>query len=879
VSPQTSAPPSTTSATGSSTPPSATSASRRESSASSPASSAAAASSASAASAPTSAPGSVLEPVRKFSQLSREDVAYAGGKGANLGELTAAGLPVPGGFVIGAPAYAAFCEQTGLRERLAELLDEVDVEDTTALQAASDAAREAVLAAAMPEELRHAILAAYAELVHDADAEDGAAGEDGADGAAHAGGADAGRSVAVAVRSSATAEDTASASFAGMNETFLNVRSAQETIDAVKRCWGSLFGARTIYYRRQRGFSQADMDIAVVVQLQIPSTRSGVMFTVDPATGEREHLVIEGSFGLGEAVVSGSVSPDRYVVRKDDLAILLRSVRPKELAIEPAPGGGTVTRELDAQESMRPVLADAEVVELAQLGLRIERHYGAPQDTEWAFSPDGAAWMLQSRPITTIARVGAGAGAGTGTQAGAQAGAGGRAEAPEVLVRGLGAAPGSASGPVRLLADPTDTRGFRDGDVLVTHMTTPDWVPLMRRAAAIVTDSGGMTCHAAIVSRELGIPCVVGTGDATKRLRDGEVVTVDATEGVVLEGEVRELLAGAGVQGRAGMSAGAAATSGGGAATAGAVIAAAPPITATKLLVNLSEPSQVDRVKDLPVDGVGLLRAEMMVLEALDGEHPRTLIAEHRTDEFVARMAAGLTKFAAGFDPRPVTYRTIDFRTNEFRGLSGGDRYEPQEANPMIGYRGALRYTREPDVFALELQALRQVWDAGHRNLHVMLPFVRTARELARCRELIAESGLSSRPGFELWVMAEVPSVLFNLRAYAELGIAGISIGSNDLTQLLLGADRDNEVLAETFDERDPAVIAYLCELIPRARALGLRTSICGQAPSVHPEYAELLVRAGIDAISINVDVIDRTRALIASAEQRVLLDAARETE
>ncbi len=849
MSPQTSAPPSTTSA------------SRRETSASPPAPSAASASAASApaASAPTSAPGSVLEPVRKFSQLSREDVAYAGGKGANLGELTAAGLPVPGGFVIGAPAYAAFCEQTGLRERLAELLDKVDVEDTTALQAASDAAREAVLAAAMPEELRHAILAAYAELAHDAGAEDGAAGEDGVDGAAHAGGADAGRSVAVAVRSSATAEDTASASFAGMNETFLNVRSADETIDAVKRCWGSLFGARTIYYRRQRGFSQADMDIAVVVQLQIPSTRSGVMFTVDPATGERDHLVIEGSFGLGEAVVSGSVSPDRYVVRKDDLAILLRSVRPKELAIEPAPGGGTVTRELDAQESMRPVLVDAEVVELAQLGLRIERHYGAPQDTEWAFSPDGAVWMLQSRPITTIA--------------------GEEHESHELLVRGLGAAPGSASGPVRLLADPTDTRGFRDGDVLVTHMTTPDWVPLMRRAAAIVTDSGGMTCHAAIVSRELGIPCVVGTGDATKRLRDGEVVTVDATEGVVLEGEVRELLAGAAVPGGAGMSAGAAATPGGGAATAGVVIAAAPPITATKLLVNLSEPSQVDRVKDLPVDGVGLLRAEMMVLEALDGEHPRTLIAEHRTEEFVARMAAGLTKFAAGFDPRPVTYRTIDFRTNEFRGLSGGDRYEPQEANPMIGYRGALRYTHEPDVFALELQALRQVWDAGHRNLHVMLPFVRTARELARCRELIAESGLSSRPGFELWVMAEVPSVLFNLRAYAELGIAGISIGSNDLTQLLLGADRDNEVLAETFDERDPAVIAYLRELIPRAGALGLRTSICGQAPSVHPEYAELLVRAGIDAISINIDVIDRTRALIASAEQRVLLDAARETE
>ncbi len=300
-------------------------------------------------------------------------------------------------------------------------------------------------------------------------------------------------------------------------------------------------------------------------------------------------------------------------------------------------------------------------------------------------------------------------------------------------------------------------------------------------------------------------------------------------------------------------------------------------VTGTQILVNLSEPSQVARVQGLPVDGVGLLRAEMMVLEALAGEHPRVLLEEGRTEEFVARMAAGLTEFAEGFAPRPVTYRTIDFRTNEFRGLRGGERFEPQEANPMIGYRGALRYTREPDVFRLELAALTRVWDAGHRNLHVMLPFVRTVPELRRCRELVAEAGLLARPGFELWVMAEVPSVLFNLAAYAALGVAGISIGSNDLTQLLLGADRDSELLADTFDERDSAVTAYLRELIPRARALGLRTSICGQAPSVHPEYAELLVRAGIDAISVNVDALDahsraRRRGRAARAARRCTL-------
>jgi pyruvate,water dikinase len=753
-----------------------------------------------------------LAAIRPFSELGKDDVAYAGGKGANLGELTRAGLPVPPGFVIGAPTYALFCEESGVRRRLDEILSEVDVEDGTALEAASAAARQTVLDAPMPPALREAILSAYRDLA----------------------GADV--DVGVAVRSSATAEDTASASFAGMNETFLNTRGPDAVVEAVKRCWGSLFGARTIYYRGQRGFSQADMDIAVVVQIQIPSTRAGVMFTVDPSTGDRDRIVIEGSFGLGEAVVSGSVSPDRYVVRKGDLAITTRSVRPKELVIESAEGGGTLTRALSQQESMQPVLSDAEVIELANLGLAIEKHYGSAQDTEWSFDPDGNVWMLQSRPITTIAAAD---------------------HAPaEMLVRGLGAAPGSASGSVRLLEDPHDTTAFNDGEVLVAHMTTPDWVPLMRKAAAIVTDSGGMTCHAAIVSRELGIPCVVGTGDATKTLRNGEVVTVDATHGTVVEGAAP-----------APASTGAAPAAGG---------REAAPVTATRLLVNLSEPSQVDRTAQLDVDGVGLLRAELMVIEALEGTHPRQLIEEGRQEEFVERMAGALSTFAAGFTPRPVTYRTIDFRTNEFRNLRGGERFEPQEANPMIGYRGALRYTQEPEVFALEMQAVRRVWDAGHENFHVMLPFVRTTSELERCRSLVADSGLLQRPGFELWIMAEVPSVLFNLERYAALGIAGISIGSNDLTQLMLGADRDSEVLAATFDERDPAVVAYLSALIPRARELGLRTSICGQAPSVYPEYAELLVRLGIENISVSVDAVERTRRLIAAAEQRVVLDAAR---
>jgi pyruvate, water dikinase len=758
------------------------------------------------------------DPVRDFESLSRVDVAYAGGKGANLGELTAAGFPVPPGFVIGAPAYAAFCEQGGLRDRIGARLAAVDVEDTAALESAATEVRAMVEAEPVPEWLSAAIEEAYGRL----------AGED--------------PETAVAVRSSATAEDTESASFAGMNETLLNVRGSDAVLGAVRRCWSSLFGGRTVYYRAKRGFGQADMDIAVVVQRQIEAACAGVMFTIDPATGAADRLVIEGAFGLGESVVSGSVSPDRYVVSKDRLTIERREVRRKELTIEPLAGGGTTTRTLGEREAEQPVLDDEEVGRIAELGLRIENHYGAPQDTEWAIDRSGEIWMLQSRPVTA---------------AGGKGPAEPRTKRGTELVRGLGAAPGIASGPVRIIASLEGSGELAEGEVLVTHMTAPDWVPLMRRAAAIVTDSGGMTCHAAIVSRELGIPCVVGTAEATKVLRDGELVTVDATRGVVTEGATAPdrppPTPASASRGKP-----------------------AAPVTGTKLLVNLSEPSQLERVAGLEVDGVGLLRAELMVVEALGGVHPRALLERGEGGRFVERMAASLTEFAAAFAPRPITYRTIDFRTNEFRGLEGGERFEPQEANPMIGYRGALRYMREPELLRLELEAIGRVWEEGHDNFHLMLPFVRTPRELVACHRELDAAGLLSRPGFELWVMAEVPSVLFHLGRYAELGVAGISIGSNDLTQLVLGADRDSELVAEVFDERDSAVTDYIAELLHRARELGLQTSICGQAPSVHPEYADLLVGAGIDAISVNIDAVDRARRLIAAAERRLLLDRAR---
>jgi phosphohistidine swiveling domain-containing protein len=517
--------------------------------------------------------------------------------------MTQAGLPVPPGFVIGAPAYVAFRQQTGLEQRLSDILDSVDVDDMAALQKAADEAKRAVAESEMPGWLADAITEAHGNLVgSDADAP-------------------------VAVRTSATAEDTASASFAGMGDTFVNMRGRAAVLRAVNRSWQSLFHSRAIYYRGKRGFSKSGMEMAVIVQRQVMSTRSGVMFTIDSATGDRDHVVIEGSFGLGEAVVSGEVSRDRYVVSKSSKAILIRSVRPKELVIEPAPGGGTTQRKLSAEESLRPVLSDDEVMRLLELATVIEYEYGAPQDTEWAFDPDGNAWMVQSRPITTIAA------AKTAADTTATI------EAPEaaVLLHGLGAAPGSASGAAKLLGSLSDAAKLSAGDVLVTHMTSPDWVPLMRKAAAIVTDSGGMTCHAAIVSRELGIPAVVGTSEATKKLRDGEVVTVDATHGVVVEGALVTA-----------QRAGAAVAS----SPDGRVVGRSPLVTATKLLVNLSEPSQVERAAALNVDGVGLVRAELMLVEALDGTHPRKLLADGRGDEFVQRMARRSPPYQALRRPR-----------------------------------------------------------------------------------------------------------------------------------------------------------------------------------------------------------------------------------
>jgi pyruvate, water dikinase len=754
--------------------------------------------------------------VRWFADISRTDVALAGGKGANLGELTRAGFPVPPGFVVTVDAYRRFAEATGVAARVRERLATLDVDDPDQLRLTSEAIQTLVRDAAMPDDVGAEVLAAYTQL----SADDGVT------------------DTIVAVRSSGTVEDTAQFSFAGMFQSTLNVRGGEAVIRAVKDCWASGFTARLMFYQAKQGLA-GELLIAAVVQKMVASERAGVVFTVNPASNDANRLVIEGAWGLGEVVVLGEVTPDHFEVDKRSLAIVTRTVAQKEFMLVRDEGTGeTVRVALSPERAQAPVLSDDEVRAIAALARRDEEHYGVPQDAEWAIER-GTLYLVQTRPITTIAE---------------------RAKATSapgsVLLHGLGVGPGSVSGRVRVLTSPDDSGALEPGEILVTGMTSPDWVPLMRRAAAVVTDAGGMTSHAAIVSRELGIPCIVGTRLATRVLRTGMLVTVNAREGTIIEGGAPT--AAPNVE-----------------SAAPVTTVSAPLVTGTRIYVNLGEPELAESVAKRDVDGVGLLRAEFMLLAALGKTHPRVLMRDGRSEELVTRMTEALTRFAAAFAPRPVIYRATDFRTNEFRGLAGGDAFEPHEENPMIGYRGCYRYTREPDLFALELKAVKQV-RAQHPNLHLMIPFVRTGSEFRACTRLIDESGLTDDRSFQLWVMAEVPSVVTWLEEYVRLGATGVSIGSNDLTQLILGVDRDSEVLAPLYDERDRAVTSAIRAIVAECKRLGVTCSICGQAPSVHPEYAELLVRMGIDSISVNPDAIEATRRNVAAAERRVLLEAAR---
>ncbi len=742
-----------------------------------------------------------------FHEVTKVDIPLVGGKGANLGEMANAQIPVPPGFIVTARAYFKFLRDAGLTEEIRRCLENLDVNDSRKLQEVADLVKEKISNAPIPADMVKEMKEAYHEL-----------GEG-----------------LVAVRSSATAEDLPDASFAGQQRTFLNIQGEDDVVAAIQGCWGSLFEPRAIFYRQEQGFDHFKVGIAVPVQKMIQSEASGVMFTVEPLSNDSSKILIEAIFGLGESIVSGDVTPDQYLLNKNDITIIDKKVHRQEwqLVINPKAASGdlesNVKIPVPAAKQDRQKLSDKDIVAMAKLGKMIEDHYQFPQDIEWA-KQGTQLFILQTRPITTL-------------KPKLDIKVLPKIEARAILT-GVAASPGIAVGPVKIVPLASEIDKVKNGDVLVAEMTTPDFVPAMKRASAIVTDRGGRTAHAAIVSRELGIPCVVGTEVATKTLKDGQEITVDGSEGRVYSGKVSEPTK-----------------------SAPATISSERLKTKTRVYVNLAEPELAEGIAARHVDGVGLLRAEFMIAQI--GGHPRYMLHEGKGEQFMEMLARGISTFTKAFYPRPVVYRTTDFKTNEYRNLKGGDRYEDFEENPMIGFRGCSRYNRETEVFRLEVDTIKKVCQS-YDNLYVMIPFVRFVEELARIKRFFVAEGLYQFPNFKLWMMAEVPSNVFLIDKFLDVGIDGISIGSNDLTQLILGIDRDNPKLAPEFDERNEAVLIALEKLIKAAVSKGTTASICGQAPSVYPELTEKLVKWGITSVSVSPDMIDETRRIIAAVEAKL---------
>lgn len=753
-----------------------------------------------------------------FSEVGKEDGALVGGKGANLGEMTQAGFPVPPGFIVTSRAYTHFLDESGLRQGIKDALEGLDVSNSDALEEASRKIQKNITHARFPQEIAREVIEAYYSM-------------------------DKGisRHARVAVRSSATAEDLPGASFAGQQSTFLNVEGEATLLEKIKEAWASLFTARAIFYRETQKFDHFKVGIAIPVQKMVESESSGIMFTIDPITNIKTSIVIEAVFGLGEMIVQGMVTPDHYEVDKKSMTITAKSIKTQEKQMF-RKNHENVIEQLSHALGSKQKISDDAILQIAELGKKLEKHYYFPQDIEWAIDASKTVYIVQTRPVTTI---------GKSPILNNQSTT--RKIERKLLLKGDPASPGIQSGPVQILGSMKDLDKINTGEVLVAEQTNPDYVPAMKKAVAIVTARGGRTSHAAIVSRELGIPAVVGAKDALKILKTGMVITVNGSTGEVFLG------------------------------------AMAPNVqspmnniqhgekkhikTATKVYVNLAEPSRADAVSKLNVDGIGLLRAEFMI--AGIGTHPKKFIKDKKEGEFIKALSLNLETICSAMHPRPVVYRATDFRTNEYRNLKGGQEFEPVEDNPMLGFRGAARYISDSRVFELELEAMKYVRNKlGLKNLSLMIPFVRSPREMLEVKKIVAGSGLVRGATFKLWMMVEIPTNVIILDQYLDVGIDGVSIGSNDLTMLILGTDRDNSEVAHDFNEMDPAVLWAFERVITTCAKRGVTTSMCGQAPSDYPELVDKLVKWGITSVSVNPDAVEAVRQTVYEAEQRLVQEA-----
>lgn len=770
-----------------------------------------------------------------FDELRREDVDLVGGKSSSLGELTSATkVPVPYGFATTAHGYRHFMETTGLEPRIREELAKLtDVEDSALLREVTANIREMICEQEMPEDLAEAIRVAYEELGEKMNDKD----------------------PFVAVRSSATAEDLPDASFAGQQDTYLNVKGADVVIQKIKECYASTFTDRATYYREKQGYDHMTVALSATVQMMVFSKAAGVMFTVDLVSGSDDSIIIEASYGLGEYVVQGTVTPDNFTVDKNTLEIKKRIINDKPIKLIRKPEGDVVEEVVPAEERKAQAITDEQVKELATYAKAIEKHYGCYMDMEWGVDErDNKVWLLQARPETVWSQK-----KKNGESAAVSE------ETSDIdldpIVQGLPASPGKAAGKAHVILDPSLIDEFKEGEILVTTMTAPDWVPAMKKAKAIITDAGGMTCHAAIVGRELGIPCIVGTRSrsqaATEVIKDGMDITVDATNGVAYDGIVDSIVKKA--------EAPAAVTA----------VAESVPVTGTKVYMNLGNPDLAEKHGQLPCDGIGLMREEFIWTTFIH-EHPLHLIETGRSEEAVNKLADGMRKVCQALAPRQVVLRLSDFKSSEYRDLTGGDKYEPHEPSALLGWRGASRYydPKYLPAFKLELKAIKKVREEfGFKNLMVMIPFCRTVHEAEIVTGIMAEEGLVRSADFKIWLMAEIPSNIILADQFNKF-VDGYSIGSNDLTMLVLGADRDNETVQHIYDERNLAVKRAIRHLIDVAHRDGKTVSICGQAPSVYPELCEFLVKSGIDSISVNPDAVVSTKKTVAQIEQRMMMDA-----